>query len=336
MNVIVPMAGRGSRLRPHTLTVPKPLVPVGGKPIVHRLVEDIAGICEEKIDEIAFVVGEFGEEVERELLEVAAGLGAKGSIHYQKQPLGTAHAVLCAAEKLTGPVVVAFADTLFRADFKITSEDEGILWVKQIEDPSAFGVIKMNDKGEIIDFVEKPKEFVSDLAMIGIYYFKDGARLRKELEYLIDNNVIKSGEYQLPDALRRLTQDGCVFKPGEVSEWLDCGNKEVTVQTNQRVLEYDFEKNLEMVHVSAKFSDSVIIPPCYIGEDVVIENAVVGPHVSLGKGTVVSNSVIRNTNIQQNTKIVNAVIADSMIGSNVVYEGTAKDLSLGDFSTFHA
>jgi len=330
------MAGRGSRLRPHTLTVPKPLVPVGGKPIVHRLVEDIAGICEEKIDEIAFVVGEFGEEVERELLEVAAGLGAKGSIHYQKQPLGTAHAVLCAAEKLTGPVVVAFADTLFRADFKITSEDEGILWVKQIEDPSAFGVIKMNDKGDIIDFVEKPKEFVSDLAMIGIYYFKDGARLRKELDYLIENNVIKSGEYQLPDALRRLTQDGCVFKPGEVNEWLDCGNKEVTVQTNQRVLEYDFEKNLEMVHVSAKFSDSVIIPPCYIGEGVVIENAVVGPHVSLGKGTIVSNSVIRNTNIQQNTKIVNAVIADSMIGSNVVYEGTAKDLSLGDFSTFHA
>lgn len=336
MNVIVPMAGRGSRLRPHTLTVPKPLVPVGGKPIVHRLVEDIAGICEEKINEIAFVVGEFGEEVERELLEVAAGLGAKGSIHYQKQPLGTAHAVLCAAEKLTGPVVVAFADTLFRADFKITSEDEGILWVKQIEDPSAFGVIKMNEKGEIIDFVEKPKDFVSDLAMIGIYYFRDGARLRKELEYLIDNNVIKSGEYQLPDALRRLTQDGCVFKPGEVSEWLDCGNKEVTVQTNQRVLEFDFEKNLEMVHVSAKISDSVIIPPCYIGENVVIENAVVGPHVSLGKGSVVASSVISNTNIQQNTKIVNAIIADSMIGSNVVYEGTAKDLSLGDFSTVHA
>ena len=160
MNVIVPMAGRGSRLRPHTLTVPKPLVPVGGKPIVHRLVEDIARVCAEKIDEIAFVVGEFGSEVEQELLAVAEKLGAKGSIHYQHQPLGTAHAVLCAADKLTGPVVVAFADTLFKADFKISSEDEGILWVKQIEDPSAFGVIKMNERGEIIDFVEKPKEFV--------------------------------------------------------------------------------------------------------------------------------------------------------------------------------
>ena len=139
-------------------------------------------------------MGEFGAEVEQELLAVAEKLGAKGSIHYQLQPLGTGHAVLCAAEKLTGPVVVAFADTLFKADFKISQEDEGILWVKQIEDPSAFGVIKMNDRGEIIDFVEKPKEFVSDLAMIGIYYFKDGVRLHKELQYLIDHQVIILGE----------------------------------------------------------------------------------------------------------------------------------------------
>ena len=139
------------------------------------------------------------------------------------QPLGTAHAVLCAAEKLEGPVVVAFADTLFKADFKISQEDEGILWVKQIEDPSAFGVVKLNEQGHIIDFVEKPQTFVSDLAMIGIYYFKDGGRLRQELEYLIENNVIKSGEYQLPDALRRLTEAGVAFKPGTVEEWLDRG-----------------------------------------------------------------------------------------------------------------
>lgn len=327
------MAGRGSRLRPHTLTVPKPLVPVGGKPIVHRLVEDIAAVCTEKIDEIAFVIGDFGDEVEKELLDVAASLGAKGSIHYQDKPLGTAHAVLCAREKLTGPVVVAFADTLFKANFKIDPNDDGILWVKQIEDPSAFGVIKMNEKGEIIDFVEKPKEFVSDLAMIGIYYFKDGERLRKELEYLIDNNVIKGGEYQLPDGLRRLTEAGYKFKPGEVIEWLDCGNKEVTVHTNQRVLEYDFEKNCKMVADSAKFIDSVIIPPCFIGEDVIIENSVVGPHVSLGKGSTIISSIISNTNIQERTKIKNAVIANSMIGSDAEYKGLARDLSLGDFSS---
>jgi glucose-1-phosphate thymidylyltransferase len=335
MNVIVPMAGRGSRLRPHTLTVPKPLVPVGGKPIVHRLVEDIARVCAEKIDEIAFVVGEFGSEVEQELLAVAEKLGAKGSIHYQHQPLGTAHAVLCAADKLTGPVVVAFADTLFKADFKISSEDEGILWVKQIEDPSAFGVIKMNERGEIIDFVEKPKEFVSDLAMIGIYYFRDGERLHKELQYLIDNAVIKSGEYQLPDALRRLTESGVVFKPGTVSEWLDCGNKEVTVHTNQRVLEFDHAAGLSMKDESVTCVDSVIIQPCFIGKNVKIHASVIGPHVSIGANSVVENSIIRNTNIQQNTHISNANMADSMLGSNVVYKGRSKDLSLGDFSTTH-
>lgn len=336
MRVIVPMAGRGSRLRPHTLTVPKPLVPVGGKPIVHRLVEDIAAVCAEKIEEIAFVVGDFGTEVESELLTVAEKLGAKGSIHYQKQPLGTAHAVLCAAEKLEGPVVVAFADTLFRANFKINQEDEGILWVKQIEDPSAFGVIKMNEKGEIIDFVEKPKEFVSDLAMIGIYYFKDGKRLRQELEFLIDNNIIKGGEYQLPDALKRLTESGYVFKPGEVSEWLDCGNKEVTVHTNQRVLEFDWEAQKQLVHDSVEIENSVIIPPCYIGKNVKINNSIVGPHVSLGDGTSVENCVINNSNIQQETTLKNAVISDSMIGSKVEYIGKPVDLSLGDFTTVNA
>jgi len=332
MNIIVPMAGRGSRLRPHTLTLPKPLVPVGGKPIVYRLVEDIAAVCADKIDEIAFIIGDFGDQVEKELLQVAEQLGAKGSIYYQKEPLGTAHAVLCASEKLVGPVVVAFADTLFRADFKISPLDEGILWVKQIEDPSSFGVVKLNTAGEIVDFIEKPQEFVSDLAMIGVYYFKDGARLKKELDYLIDNKVMKSGEYQLPDALRRMTLSGCVFKPGEVTEWLDCGNKEVTVHTNKRVLDFDFEKNIPLVHASAKITNSQIIPPCFIGENACIENSIIGPHVSIGANTKINSSILKNSNIQENTSITNVVIFNSMIGSHVNYNGKANDLSLGDFS----
>jgi glucose-1-phosphate thymidylyltransferase len=333
MKIIVPMAGRGSRLRPHTLTVPKPLVPVGGKPIVHRLVEDIAAVCPEKITEIAFVIGDFGAEVEKELIAVAESLGAKGSIHYQHEPLGTAHAVLCAEEKLDGPVTVAFADTLFQANFKIDPADDGILYVKQIEDPSAFGVVKMNDAGEIIDFVEKPSTFVSDLAMIGIYYFKDGAALRTELNYLIDNNIIKGGEYQLPDALRRLTEKGTKFKPGKVDEWLDCGNKAVTVHTNQRVLEYDKAKNLQMTASSAKVIDSIIIEPCFIGEGVEISRSIIGPHVSLGKGTKVVNSNIANTIVQNDTYIENARLQDAMIGSKASYIEKAADISLGDFST---
>ncbi|PWH85331.1 sugar phosphate nucleotidyltransferase [Brumimicrobium oceani] len=333
MKIIVPMAGRGSRLRPHTLTVPKPLVPVGGKPIVHRLVEDIAGVCSDPITEIAFVIGDFGPEAEKELIAVAESLGAKGSIHYQTEPLGTAHAVLCAEEKLDGPVVVAFADTLFKADFKIDPNDDGILWVKQIEDPSAFGVIKMNEKNEIVDFVEKPQTFVSDLAMIGIYYFKEAADLRTELNYLIDNDVIKGGEYQLPDALRRLTEKGKIFKPGKVNAWLDCGNKVVTVDANKHILNFDQEKNVELVDASAKINNSVVIHPCFIGKNVVLNNSVVGPHVSIGADSTVNGSVIQNTIIQGNTKIEGANLKDSMVGNHANIKQTPNNLSAGDYTT---
>lgn len=331
MKIIVPMAGRGSRLRPHTLTVPKPLVPVGGKPIVHRLVQDIAKTSSEKIDEIAFVIGDFGKEVENELIKVAENLGAKGRIYYQDKALGTAHAVLCAAESLNGSVVVAFADTLFKADFTMDSESDGILWVKQIDDPSAFGVVKLNDEGVITDFVEKPETFVSDLAMIGIYYFKEAEKLKVELQYLIDNGIIKGGEYQLPDALRNLTKKGAQFKPGKVSEWLDCGNKKVTVHTNQRVLEFDKDKDLISKDLVSK--NSVVVPPCFIGEHVVLENAVVGPHVSLGRGTTVKNSVVTNSIVQKNAMITNSVLQDSMIGNNAKILSHGKVISIGDYTT---
>ena len=325
------MAGMGSRLRPHTLTIPKPLVPVGGKPIVHRLVEDIVETSTEKIDEIAFVIGDFGKEVELELIKMAESMGAKGRVFYQDKPLGTAHAVLCAAECLEGPVVVAFADTLFRADFKLDTSADGIIWVKQIDNPSAFGVVKLDKDLNIIDFIEKPTEFVSDLAMIGIYYFKSGELLREELQYLIDNNIIKGGEYQLPDALKNLTKKGKKFKTGEVSEWLDCGNPKVTVHTNQRVLEFDKDK--ELVSKDVELINAVIIPPCFIGEKVKIENSIIGPHVSLGSGTVVKNAVVKNSIVQKNAVIANTVLKDSMIGNYAKILSYGKSISIGDYTT---
>ena len=326
------MAGRGSRLRPHTLTVPKPLVHVGGKPIVHRLVQDIAEMCEEKIDEIAFIVGDFGNEVEQELMNVADQLNAKGSIFYQEEPLGTAHAVLCAEEKLEGPVIVAFSDTLFKAEFKISDKQEGIIWVKQIEDPSAFGVVQLNQSGTITDFVEKPKEFVSDLAMIGIYYFRSGEDLKKELNFLIENDQKKGGEYQLPDALRRLTEKGTSFVPGKVSAWLDCGNKRVTVETNHHVLNFENQKGKNLVDETAEITDSIIIQPCFIGKGAKIRRSVVGPNVSVGEKTVVEDSRITNSIVQQSSHLSNIVLKDSMIGSYVKAKLMAKDLSLGDYT----
>ena len=331
MNIIVPMAGAGKRMRPHTLTTPKPLIHVGGKPIVERLVEDIAMMSNEKIDEIAFVIGDFGEVAEKQLLAVAERLGAKGKIFCQDMPLGTAHAIMCAEESLKGNVIVAFADTLFYADFKINAEDEGVIYVQKIEDPTAFGVVKINAENVITDFVEKPKEFVSDLAIIGIYYFKDGDYLRHELKYLLDNDIKEKGEYQLTNALENMKRKGTKFKPGQVKEWLDCGNKDAAVYTNQRVLALN-ESKLK-IPTSAKIVNSSVIQPCFIGENVVIENSVVGPFVSVGEKTSIKKSVIENSIIQTNSTIENSCITNSMIGNFVALKNKMKDLSVGDYTT---
>jgi len=331
MKIIVPMAGRGSRMRPHTLTIPKPLLPIAGKPIVQRLVEDIARISHEPISEIAFIIGDFGSEVEEHLKQVAADLGAIGKIFYQDQALGTAHAILCAKECLEGPVIVAFADTLFKADFKLDDSKDGILWIQKIPNPEAFGVVKVDDQNNITDYIEKPKEFVSNMAMIGIYYFKDGANLKNELQYLIDNKIIKGGEYQLPDALRNMTEKGLKFSPGAVEEWLDCGNKNATVHTNQRILEYNKDK--DWVSKTAHLENSVVIPPCYIGENAVIKNSVIGPHVSIGNDSQIIDSRISNSLIQTNSRIENANFTNSMVGNFVNYSNVSKVLSIGDYST---
>lgn len=330
MKIIVPMAGRGSRLRPHTLTVPKPLIPIAGKPIVQRLVEDIVKVCGQKVEEIAFIIGDFGKEIEDHLKRVAEGLGAKGSIYYQDEPLGTAHAIMCAKESMTGPVVVAFADTLFRADFTLDTSVEGVIWTKSVEDPSAFGVVKFDDEGYITDFVEKPKEFVSDLAIIGIYFFRDGDNLREELQYLLDNNITDKGEYQLTDALENMKQKGIKFKPGKVDEWMDCGNKDVTVDTNNRIL--GFVQNEEkLISDDVVLENSEIIEPCYIGKGVVLRNSTIGPNVSVGNGTVIENCKITTTIIQEDSQVSNMNLENSMIGNKAVLDGNFKSISLGDY-----
>lgn len=331
MRIIVPMAGMGKRMRPHTLTTPKPVIPVAGKPIVQHLMEDIIRMCNQKVEEIAFVVGHFGEEAEKNLIKIAEDLGAKGSIHYQDIPLGTAHAILCAESALKGPVVVAFADTLFSADFKMDPNCDGVIWVKQIEDPRQFGVVKTTADATITDFVEKPLEYVSDLAIIGIYYLKDGEYLREELQYLIDNNIKDKGEFQLTNALENMKAKGKILKAGKVDEWLDCGNKDATVYTNLRVLEMKYPNN--HIATSAKINNSVIIPPCFIGDDVIIESSVVGPHVSIGNNTKVTNSILKNSIVRDHAQLKDAGIDNSLIGNYVHYHGQLKDLSIGDYST---
>ena len=324
------MAGRGSRLRPHTLTIPKPLIPVAGKPIVQRLVEEIVKVCGKKVDEIAFIVGDFGKEVEDNLVNIAEELGAKGSIYHQDKPLGTAHAILCAKKSLQGNCVVAFADTLFKADFTLDSTQDGIIWVSQIVDPSEFGVVKISEDNLITDFVEKPKKFVSDLAIIGIYYFNDGEYLKNELQYLIDNNIKDKGEYQLTNALENMKNKGTKFSPGKVSEWLDCGNKDATVNTNKRILEHSGN----IISNNAIIKNSEIIEPCFVGKNAIIKNTIIGPHVAVGDNSTICNSAISNTIIQNESVINDAKLNNSMIGNQVFFNGNKiiQEVSIGDFS----
>ena len=331
MKLIVPMAGMGKRMRPHTLTVPKPLIPVGGKPIVQHLVEDIAKVCPEPITEVNFVTGRFGETVEKMLKDIAGAIGAEGKISYQDEALGTAHAILCAADSLQERVIVAFADTLFKADFELDISAEGIIWTSRVENPEAFGVVQTNSEGLVEAFVEKPETFVSDRAIIGIYYFKDGNRLHKELQRLIDEDIrIRGGEFGLTDALENMKSGGVMFQIDTVTEWLDCGNKDATVFTNQRVLENKYPAG--SVDSSATITNSQIIHPCIIGANVKINNAVIGPWVSIGPNSAMEHSVISNSIIQENSQITNMVLTNSMIGNHVNIHKTPEELSVGDFN----
>ncbi len=330
------MAGRGSRLRPHSLTVPKPLIPVAGQPIVHRLVKDIAKVLKQSIEEIAFVLGDpawFGDDVVKSLEALAESLGAKASIYRQDLPLGTGHAIMCAKPSLSGPAVIAYADTLIRAEFDLDNKADAVIWTKQVENPEAYGVVKLNENNEIVELVEKPETFISNQAVIGIYYFKDVAVLKGKLQEILDENIMNGGEYQINDGIKRMMADGKVFKTGTVDEWMDCGNKAITIETNQRMLGFlKADGDEQLVASSAKLDNSNIIEPCFIGDNVVLKNSTVGPFVSVGNDSVIENTTVKNSLIQTHTTIKNANLDNAMIGNHVKYNGDFTSISIGDYS----
>ena len=335
MKIIVPMAGRGSRLRPHTLTVPKPLIPIAGKSIVHRLVSDIANVLNEPIEEVAFILGDpafFGDDVVESLTALAESLGAKGTIYRQDQPLGTGHAIMCAKDSLSGPAVIAYADTLIRADFDLDKNADAVIWTKQVENPEAYGVVNLNEDKHIVELVEKPETFVSDQAVIGIYYFKDVAQLKNELQFVLDNNIIHGGEYQINDGIKRMISDGKIFVTGTVDEWMDCGNKNVALDTNTKMLGFLHNDGEKLISDSVTIENTTIIEPCYIGENAVLKNTTIGPNVAIGNDTVLDNVTIKNSLIQNNSIIKNAKLDEAMIGNNVSYNGEFTKISIGDYT----
>lgn len=317
MKVVIPMAGRGTRLRPHTLTLPKPLMKIAGKSMIEWIVGEIKESCDTAIDEIHFIIGDFGEGVEKQLVETAEKIGSKGFIHYQVQPMGTAHALYCAKNALEGEVFVVFADTIFKGKINIDRNVDGIIWTMNVPDPEKYGVVKTDDNGIITDFIEKPKEFVSNNAIVGLYYFKEAQRLRYEIDELINNDLRENNEYQLTNCLENLKLEGDKLKCAELDEWLDCGNKKELLATHARILEIEEPGDETYIHKSAK-----------------IENCELGKGVTIEENTVIRNSKLENCIVYSNTLIENSSLKNSIVGHNCIIKNLEGSAFIGDFSEY--
>ena len=333
MKLIIPMAGRGTRIRPHSHTVPKPLLPVAGTMIIERLVETFIRTMDRNIEEIVYILGpDFGNPIKEPLQEMSARHGAKCTFRGQEVALGTAHAVYCAQQDLEGEVIIAFADTLFdsKETFNVDGADS-VIWLKKVEDPSRFGVAVYEGE-QITGFVEKPTEFISDLAIIGVYYFKDGAKLKAELQYVLDNDIKgPGGEYFLTEALDRMIQDGKLFKTATVDEWLDCGTLPAWLETTGIIVEKEAQNSSDQIDAYAK-QGTTIIPPVYIAKNVTLEGVTIGPHVSVEQGCVLKNTNISNSIVRDHATLQGCSLTGSTIGAHTQVSDVRGEVHVGDHS----
>ena len=286
MKIVLPVAGNGLRLRPYTENVPKCLLPVAGKTILDWIVDD--SLCL-KPSETIFITGYKAETVDSFLTKRPAWGKTRTVIQSNPQGLGEAISLALPYVDDDEPLLIILGDTLFEADLNILkSADQNILYTFKVEDPRRFGVAVTDPDGRITQLVEKPQEFVSDEAIVGIYYIKDTKVLKESLKYLMDNNIRTKNEFQLTDALEMMLEKGCHFKTAPVQKWLDCGLAETLLETNAHVLKRNDNS------ASVNLPGVKVIAPCYIGKGATITNSTIGPNVSVGDGCTVENSTISN------------------------------------------
>jgi len=329
MKLIVPMAGRGTRVRPHSHVTPKPLLKVRGRSIVERIVDTFSRVLPEPPDDGIFVLGpDFGSDIRSQLTELCDERGITPHFPVQEEALGTAHAVGCAEEHLHGEGVVVFADTLFDLEREVTLGDADVVaFVREVDDPSRFGVA-VRDGERVTELVEKPDDPISNEALVGIYYIRELGDIQGAIDYLIENDLRgKGGEYQLTDALDYCLQQGDVFTTANVDAWMDCGTIPALLETTGRVL----ERESDDLH-QGTVEDSVIHDPVYIGPNATVKNAVVGPHVSIEEGATVSDSVVRDSIVFAEGTIENAVLEDSVVGRHAAVDQQVQSINVGDHS----
>ena len=295
MKIVLPVAGNGLRLRPYTENVPKCLLPGAGKTILDWIVDDSLSL---KPSETIFITGYKAEVVDSFLTKRPAWGKTRTVVQSDPQGLGEAISLALPFVGDDEPLLIILGDTLFEADLSILPNvDENVLYTYKVEDPRRFGVAVTDGSGRIVRLVEKPQEFVSDEAIVGIYYIKDTKALKQCLKFLMDNNIRTKNEFQLTDALQMMLERGCKFRTAPVQKWLDCGLAETLLDTNAHVLmRVDNSASVNLPGVK-------VIAPCYIGKDVKIENSTIGPNVSVGDGCVIENSTISNAVLWDAVKV---------------------------------
>jgi len=319
VKAIIPVAGEGTRLRPHTHTTPKPLLRVAGKPILGHILDDIVQLG---IGEVVLIVGYRGSEI---VDYVRSNYDLKVSFAEQTERLGLGHAVFLSREHVGDhPIFIMLGDTIFRGDLKgMLSTGGNVIGVKRVEDPRRFGIVEIeNDR--IVSLVEKPDSPKSNLAVAGVYVIRDSSSLFDALQELITSGERTKGEFQLTDALNRMINRGAEIRAFEVEGWYDCGKPETLLETN-RVL-------LEIYSPKTEVAGNIIIDPVHIAEDAEVFSSIVGPHVSIAGGSVVRKSIVRNSIIGENAIVEDALLESSLIGDNAVVRGMFKRLNVGDSS----
>ena len=312
MKVILPVAGKGERMRPYTNNLPKCLLPVGGKTIIDWIVEDILPL---KPSETIFITGYKAEKMDKYLKAKPEWGKARAVLQDNPQGLGQAISLALPYVNDDEPLLIILGDTLFDADIKsLANSTENVLYTYKVQDPRRFGVAVTNANGQIKSLVEKPQEFVSDEAIVGIYYIKDVKALKKALQHLMDNDIRTRGEFQLTDALQMMIEQGCKFRTAPVKEWLDCGLPETLIATNTWLLQNrPMLNNISHVASHKSMSNVKFVPPCNIGSNVIIEDSTIGPNVTIGDNSIIKNAIIQNCVIWKNEEVHSSQISGQVI-----------------------